>query len=210
MGNFYDVQVALHSTSGLAKDDVVNTSRWYWNSSGNPTNTDWANLIGDLHTFYAACFASGPYLGATMTGTGSFKAYDSQATPPRVPVHTASSLGTTISVGSSSLPREVALCVSWKGDYTSGVPHARQRGRWYLGCWSSGMVQNDGTVASAIVTQVANAAAALLTSASAHNFDLYIHSGLTPPNTQVTGGWVDNAFDTQRRRQQPATSRTTF
>jgi len=69
----------------------------------------------------------------------------------------------------------------------------------------------DGRPTPAMVTALAAAGGALLTaSTAAATWAWLTYSTVAPGYTQVVNGWVDNEWDTQRRRGRAATSRTTF
>jgi hypothetical protein len=113
----------------------------------------------------------------------------------------------------------MALCLSYKADYVGGFPQARQRGRIYLGGFATllaaGSASSFPAVSSTSRTAIATAATALKTGLFA---DGWVWVVLSPTNVAlnaqntftVTGGWIDNAADTQRRRGQKATARTSW
>lgn len=92
------------------------------------------------------------------------------------------------------------------------MPQARRRGRIYLGPFGQTVlgttaVTSDRPLAAA-VTAIANAATALATATAGAVVPWVIYSPTNGSGAVVTDGWVDNAFDTQRRRGVAATSRT--
>jgi hypothetical protein len=119
------------------------------------------------------------------------------------------------------LPEQVAVCMSFHGVTTdlgeggghAARPAARHRGRVYLGPLSATAIAIDPTTGSPVVD------ASLLTSLGGN-----AGSGLMPstaPNWcvwsrknaevyPVVGGFIDNRFDTQRRRLEAPTFRQVY
>lgn len=121
--------------------------------------------------------------------------------------------------GSNALPSEVSICLSYRGDYGTdtefGVgarPRARDRGRLFLGPWSTGAIVTDTvtkrpTVSSTMRDVIVRAAATLSTPTDPEWCVWSRRSGAFKP---VTAGWCDDAFDVQRRRGEKAVARSTF
>lgn len=111
----------------------------------------------------------------------------------------------------SELPNENAICLSFQGARSAGLPQARRRGRLYLGPWGSA-ANTTGRPASALMTSIANAALTLKATAAsiATSGGWAVWSVRDQAPVLVDDGWIDNAWDTQRRRGLVYTSRTTF
>lgn len=148
------------------------------------------------------------FVAGSVAQTGhTLKAYDLADPLPRVPVHTSSWSFAANPTG-ADLPAEVALCISYQASAISGQSQASRRGRMFFGPLASG-ANNSGRPAAALV------------SALASGFELFAETSATA--SQVVGVWsrtkgtfaaaqnywVDNAFDTQRRRGLDPSSRTT-
>lgn len=107
-------------------------------------------------------------------------------------------------------PTEVAVCLSFKGVLDTAIPAARQRGRVYLGPLHFGVGNMLGSrlvVPAGYRANVAAAGSWLRAYATAGiNWVVWSHAELAA--FPVAAGWVDNAFDTQRRRGTDATTRT--
>jgi hypothetical protein len=143
------------------------------------------------------------------------------------PVQTALwTLGPTASAspGNLALPREVALCGSFHGDL-SGVaeegagdtrPRARRRGRIYVGPLnvaatdSTNGSANGGALPSGFFIGRLAAAFAEFTAAAIEDEGgrWVVASRADNAVYPVTAGWVDNEFDTQRRRGLDPSART--
>lgn len=135
------------------------------------------------------------------------------------------------SPGNLALPGEVSCCLSFHGDL-SGVPEdtpglppgpagdahpaARKRGRIYVGPLTMGATVADTGAANGdqlpsgfFINDLAFAAGQLhRASLATVNIVWVVASRRDNVVSPVTGGWVDNAFDTQRRRGVKATART--
>lgn len=199
----YYTQATLEADSALPEDRTVNT--WDVSIPGLDPETELASWHDALFTFYDA-FDN--YLSVNLSGLLTLKSYARADTPPRVPVLSES---TTITPAVGALPPEVALCMSFQGEKISGVNQARRRGRVYLGPFSYGA--NDtgtGKPIAGLLTAVQAAGAALLATSGTSTWSWGVWSTVNNSDTQVVDGWVDNAWDTQRRRGIRPTSRATF
>jgi len=116
----------------------------------------------------------------------------------------------------SPLPEEVSAVLSFKAD-TAGLlevsgstrPKARRRGRLYLGPLNSGTI---GTAGAGVFLALAFQGTIL---GAASNFldqvpEWSVWSRKDAAVHPVVDGWLDNAFDTQRRRGVRANGRTTW
>jgi len=203
--------VRQHHDSALPEDDMINV--WHFNTdvAGPSTSTDHADVFNRLQTFYQALDTyQSRLLGAQPTLT----IYDLHDPEPRVPVYEANMTGMAYPSTGNPLPSECAICLSFHGVQVSGSPAARRRGRVYLGPWNDAALDPTGKIAGALLTAIDGAATALLASGTTEwaiysRTDLPVVTDLDEGVT-VVGGWIDNAWDTQRRRGEAPTSRTLF
>jgi len=142
------------------------------------------------------------------------KAYDLADPKPRAPKYNAllASLNANRSTG-SAIPPEASICLSFQGARTSGASQARRRGRIFipaLAFLGAGTTSSFPDVPAGTRTDIAGAATALKTATSGHGFLWSVYSRVDSAAIPVTDGWVDNAIDTQRRRGNKATARTTW
>jgi hypothetical protein len=106
------------------------------------------------------------------------------------------------------------LCLSFQAVKVSGQTQARRRGRVYIG--GLGIVTTAGTTNSfpvptgQVVTNLVNAAQNLGNDAPDANWSWVVYSRANDIVVNVDNGWVDNAFDTQRRRGNAPSQRETF
>lgn len=214
------VIVAKHSASGLPEDDALNV--WHFGTN----MLDLSAVVDDIDTklvnFYDDIGAI--YSANTLDGNMTFKYYDLEDIPPRVPLSTL----THVQAGmgdADALPTECAIVLSYAGNPESGVDPRRRRGRLYLGpidqgasTTASGLV----TITGATTTLITAAAGNMVTANDPFGTSWIVFSPTTagaPPWTGATlsaasavveEGYVDNAFDTQRRRGTAPTFRQTF
>lgn len=206
-------QAVIPYDSGLPGDVTVNTFHFFYNGAGSAVDAATA-IESKLQTFYGALQAYWPSMvGLTIT----YKTYDLAEPEPREPVKE-----TTFAIvpgASDALPHEVAACLSFAADPVSGIEPASLRGRIFFGpiANQSDVLVPDGRM-DPIFQDVLRDAGAELVNPGAGNIYLSIYSRtrdeagqpLANSYARVTHGWVDNAFDTQRRRGLEATNRLTF
>jgi hypothetical protein len=198
--------------SGLPEDRVVNTFHFQ-------SDLDFAlgslAVIGAVTDFYTGVGTSpnvqantlSSYLSPWVSRTAEIRTYNLADAKPRVPITTA----LTLSDGQqlTGYPEEVALCIS----VTGGAPFtARRRGRVFLGPLIPGSgtpanTENPTRPTAAFMLDCAKAALRMAT-AGGSTAEWVIRSERPTENfVTITRGWVDNAFDTQRRRGPKSTTR---
>lgn len=210
------VQVRLLKDTGLPEDVFINT--WYFRTA--PLNTvadNAASIATMLDAFYANDFGSP--LGSIADWVPQYVNevryvfYDLGSALPRFPVTPTGAsqdyiLGGWVGGGSnaSAMPEEAAICLSY---YSGNGP--RRRGRVYLGPFTTApQTYDNGGVRPSTSARGRIAAAALNVRDSTQNATWVQVSPTDGVANDVTGGWVDDAMDTQRRRGAPPTARTTW
>jgi hypothetical protein len=110
---------------------------------------------------------------------------------------------------SASLPTEVAVCLSFQGLKIPGEPQNRRRGRVFIGPLTN-IANSAGRPSSTVLSTLATAATVLTTSLKGATVpgSLSVWSQVDGAAVIVEDGWIDDAFDTQRRRGVDRTSRT--
>lgn len=203
---FYSSQVTLWPDTNILADVVMNT--WGFETNDEDVLEEVSDQLG---TFYNSISS---WLSGTLRDAGhTIKHYDMADPKPR-----AARLETTFDFTSGPagepLPLEVCLCMSFQGVPLSGQPQARRRGRVYIGPLDSSCLGNGGRPSSGVVAGIAAAGQVLLDASQGNlNWLWGINSSYTQEGinfVEVNNGWVDNEFDTQRRRGRPADARTTF
>jgi len=210
--------VTIPHISALAEDAVSN-SFYFATPPTGPEPAGLENIRVDLNRFYNDP-GEGEYpakhLSPSLKGSDArLKVYNLGDPKPRPPILDVSLALAT--VGGSPLPSEVAICLSFQAVKIAGTPQARRRGRIYLGPIRTAAVA-PGNVArvhgSAMGGIRSSAKKLILESNGAGHYPWVVQSGLDvdgqAPTALVDNGWVDDAFDTIRRRGEKATLRLTF
>lgn len=209
----YKFQVTFPTDSAIPADYVTNT--WHFENhvvGGIPSDYD--NVRDMLKDFYATTPAGGTssvssYMAGTLNSPAVVKAYKLDDTPPRAPVYESTFAATFASTG--GMPAEVAMCLSFQAARASGSPQNRRRNRVYLGPLTGSVCDTLGRPTSAFITAIQKSAQALkAASIAATSWDWVVYSPFNNAFYDVHDGWIDNAFDTQRRRGLDPTTRSTF
>lgn len=202
--------MSLVSQTGLPEDAAMNV--WHFNTAESDVVAQADQIEIALDVFYSAI--SSIYSANTITGVINTKYFDLLDVPPRVPI-----LESSITIGSlgtgDALPTECAITMSYQALPESGINQRRRRGRLFLGPLDGGVASTAAGVVkigTAVLETIAAAALALQETGSVLDWQWIVFSPTTagaPPWTLgelnsasalVDNGWVDNAFDTQRRR----------
>lgn len=197
--------VTLQVASAIPEDRPVNTFHYV----GTSPETNVPLIATVLETAYnnvRSIFST-----AVAQNGHSIKAYDMADPEPRAPIYDGTFNFATATTG-TPLPTEVALCVSFQGVRVSGQSQARRRGRVYLGPLATDNMTSPGRPSSGLVSAAAGFGNDLLSS-SLDSGVARVWSVYSPSNDDlvpVANGWVDNAYDIQRRRGVVPTARTLF
>lgn len=204
MPEHYKILFRLPMDSGVPNDAVINT----WHVEVEDLSTGLTDAIAALDDFYGD--VSSVFSQNVDFANATFTAYKMSDPEPRAP--TAVVASTPHTSGTTALPSELAICLSFQGSRISGTSQARRRGRVYLGPLMN--VQNTTTstvILNSTVDQIRDAAATLLAASDADaDWRWCVYSTVNDALVTVSNGWVDNAFDIQRRRGITATQRLTF
>jgi hypothetical protein len=205
------VQVILPYVTGVPED--VSTNTLYITADDDPDFGELTDQIALLYNFVPDGFGHGTswYLSALVDrGAGACKMrfYDMALPPPRLLI-AETEWTLEEEADGFALPPEVAVCLSYKA---AGPSQPRLRGRIFIGPLTDRALANDdsGTPAGSFRACLAITAA---TFAAAGPGNGYVWAGYSPTDDEayvIHDGWVDNAFDTQRRRGVQATSRETW
>lgn len=196
--------VILAAASGIAEDASVNTLHF---SCVTPA-TDAAAIAASLETIWDSNRGLFP---ATVAQNGHrIKIYNLADAEPRAPL-----VDTTFNLDSAPsgapLPTEVALCLSFQAGRISGQSQARRRGRIYWGPIKASYNDSNGRPDATAVATVLNVGDELLAaSTAATDWSWGVFSRVDDDLVSVQNGWVDNAWDIQRRRGLAPTTRSTF
>lgn len=196
----------LETDTALPQDSAVNVFHF---QGPVPDDIDAHTQVHNmLQTFYGDI---GSVLSSLLTGGGTIKSYALDDPEPRSPVLETDITGVTTGVG-KALPQEVALCLSFQGVKVSGEPQARKRGRVFIGPLDDDTNRADNARPfSTAINTIKDAAGDLLV-ASNTGFPVpwAVYSRVNDIAYHVDNGWLDDAWDTQRRRGVAPTTRTLF
>ncbi len=199
-------QVVLPFKSGLPED--VSTNTWHFTADTADFEAVAAALTPILQQFYIdisdrlSIVVDNPQVHVNF--------YNMLTPPPRVPITNNISIAAG-TAGTTGLPNEVSVCLSFRGNPPI-LPS--RRGRLYIGPLVNNVgvivvASNVPRVAPAMRADLLAAAQALGTSVQAIpgdvNWVIYSPTNLT--TVGVTWAWIDDDFDTQRRRQQSTLTR---
>lgn len=222
------VTVTIQSITGVPKDNVTNTFHFTTPTpSGEPSTTAELEALRDAVVgFYDHQVDTIPYGGVdtarlsrilsgfTLTPTLTIRIYRceteiSAGLSPEPIITYVVNISAFTGAPYSGLPTEVAACLSFKGVFDNTIPAARQRGRVFVGPLHHGVLAiSTGRVVLGAGDQALLAAAGnWLRAFSTAGVDWVVWSGTELQAFPVAAGWVDNAFDTQRRRGTDSTNR---
>jgi hypothetical protein len=200
---FYTAQLVIPTADNVAANYATNT--FHFEAA---TESTLPTVSTALRTAYA--FFNTQISNLARTSNWQIKWYDDEDPEPRAPVLVDTFNASGLS-GVPGLPPEVALCMSFQGTQVSGVNQARRRGRVYLPFMITGALGTDGRPAAATLTAAAAVGNSLVDASNASSdWSWTTFSRVAPGYATVVNGWVDNEFDTQRRRGRKATTRLVF
>lgn len=219
-------KVTMPQSTGIPHDDVVNDFAFAWSGAGTPTTTDLTNLTACLYNFYnitptggtnpVGYYMSGMVSRATLGCTVKYyDMHDPIAEPfgsPLLVDHFTFGLAGT--AAGDDYPNEVSIVLSLSAVIAPGTTHlGRSRGRIFIGplhrrC--SDLTSLTPRPSSTCRTDFGLAAHQLASQAVGADFAWSIWSRADHVLKVIAGGWVDDAFDTQRRRGIDATTRTAW
>ncbi len=193
----YDVQVALHHTSNMPEDDCVNTLHYSMNF---PDTFD--SVSNDIALAYQGLFALrvGPTNGLTIRW---YPPGPNPGGPAFTKKYTTGYISTL-----QAAPREVAVCLSYASVDNVDASTPRRRGRIYVGP-ISGNNTNSEDVFAGLRNDILTFGQALASAGSAGNTTWLLYSRTDNVYVKIESIWVDNAWDTQRRRGLKPTVRQT-
>lgn len=207
----YSFQWIWEAYSERPEDAVTNT--WHFFNSSPYEDID--NVRDMLNDFYNEVAPDAPdsissfYSGLSLTGKWTLKAYNLEDDKPRAPVQTWT--GDEEFGQSAILPTEVALVQSFQAAQESGLTQARRRNRVYLGPFKAAANNGNGRPDDDLVASMLFAGKQLLIAADTSiRWSWHVYSPTQNAHYPVSNGWVDNAWDTQRRRGLIYTQRGSF
>lgn len=212
IADHWRAQFALQGKSGLPEDQYVNTFVFRNDAIGATRSQVGDNIRQFLRDAYdvahqpSAVSVASLLAGGAVTNEATIKVYDLGQAPPREPLIYTETLATL--AGATAMPEELAACISYYAD--RNLP--RQRGRIYIGPLESGLSDATGNTGVRIGDLLKNALVGMGVYLVAGNANLTwtLLSRADAVTRVVTDGWVDDAFDIQRRRGVAPSTRTRF
>jgi hypothetical protein len=197
-------QVILHTADNLAANYVTNS--WCFKTAAVPGPLEYADFTAAFKAFYDSLAG---ILSVVVAQNGhEIKYYDLEwAIPPNYPT-AIETFNLTSTPSAATLPTEVACCISMQGQKLPGLPQRRRRGRVYIGPLST-TTNSLGRPSAGLQAQLKTSVLALKTALLACDEPgtLAVWSEVDGAAVPVTDGWIDDAYDTQRRRGVQKTSR---
>lgn len=212
------IQARLPYMTGLPRDLTVNTFNFVA-AGGGPT----PGLLADLDNLVKAFYNDAPgadhpiayYLSGVINRAACKNAfYNVNLVSGEIgdPILETTWSLAGVAAGATPMPLEVALCASYKASDGS-IPLARRRGRLYLGPLNTTVLNVTGDYpapSSPFMNQIVWASKQLATASAALGAPWAVWSRAQAGAYGIDAGWVDNEFDTQRRRGVEATSRKSW
>lgn len=187
------IQVAVAADSVLARDKTVNTFHLNDEGVGGGGDDAYDGLAEDVAAHFNLWY----------TGTREIivNVYEARGTPPNFPRGHAE-----INVGSapaSASPREVAVCLSFRGE--RNLPNTRNR--MFLGMATAGRSVSGPRIGESVRIQAVEWAQGIA-ALGGLDMDWQVYSPTTDAAENVQQVWVDDEWDTMRSRGLRAEART--
>lgn len=225
--NLQRVTITLPVKSGIPRDAVQ--MDLHYTRPATVTDTDYDNARDHIKDFFNTIASGGgsslgSFLGDELSSAAlaaELRFYDVPTGGGALGSPVATRFFTFAGGASTTMPEEVAVCLSWRTDYGAAVefgpgtrPRARLRNRMFLGPMAvASKVQDGVTKRVSVAPAVAQAALAsaiefLYTDMFADEWLWRVVSPTANLDHPVTFVEMDDAFDTQRRRGPRPTVRT--
>jgi len=214
IANAIRVNAVLQNANGLPEDRYINSFVFTGAPAGAAALAAiCVPLVVQFYNFTAGTGTVAQWLGPQCSRAANASKciwYDLGQSPVRTPHEVPFTLGGLSggTGGSEPLPGEVALVLSLRTTLNT----ARGRGRIYLGPFNQASDQTgpamDSQPSAAVRNDIAASAARLANQAVAGGCSWQVLSRAGGFITEVTHGYVDDAWDTQRRRGRAPTTRT--
>lgn len=219
----FRIEVELAYISDMPGDVAVNTFHALIDTAADPADMQ-AGLDEFVNMYTGATtgpngYTWGNILSPVIHRSGdksSIKLYRLADTPPRVPV-TSGTFDPDVNSNSTPLPLEVAIAISYGIDPQSGWDPRSLRGRIYLGPLN---VDAQAIITTSVIgvnnelmsdlAWLTQALESNVRTASSGAVRWCLYSRRQSAMRPITHGFVDNEFDTQRRRGVDATARETW
>lgn len=210
IADHYRAQAVFQGKTLLPEDRWVNTFVFRNDAvpgfTGDPIQVRIRKALSDFYTV-APTGQTAPlrsFLTNLRSEPVTVNVYDLGTPPPRSPLVESFPCG--LGAGTTPVPEEAAICLSYYA--VQNAP--RRRGRLFIGPLDVSALER----ATARVTTAATLRAVLagcgtrLMSGNGQSITWVLLSQMDAVTRVITGGWVDDAIDTQRARGTKASART--
>lgn len=200
----YRLQAITRTTDGLSANYATNT--WYVTADDEAAASVAADALGAEYVNFSVVQSNALVLA---TNGLQIKCYNMADPEPRALLFT--NQYTLFPSGGDPLPTECAICLSYSADPISGVPISRLRGRVYLPFLMEGNNGADGRPNSGLLNAVESFGQNFLDAGVGALTWVWVQHSVVNDNFNIVmRGFVDNEWDTQRRRGRRRTARQTF
>ncbi len=191
----YRFEVALKNTSGLGRDDAINTL-YYSHDTFSPTTI--SGICDEIKAKYVLLVQ---HLNSAYSGM-RIKVFDHK--PPGIPSGPPILVKDYVQAwNGGAAPTEIALCLSYSAD-DNAAGTKRRRGRIYLP-WGTPGIARPSTLQMNVLLDFGEGLAQV---GLANNDTWKMYSPTNDELLTIESISVDNEWDTQRRRGMRATLRT--
>lgn len=189
-------------------DPADNQSNGFAADAQGITTTDLDDWLTAIKDFYDDVLSVGALRSLAQNGH-IVKIYDVTLPAPNYPIY-ENTFNLGGAVGDIDMPLEVSLAISYKNTINNNVPRARRRGRIFISGWAE--TQNlNGRPAAGTPNGLATAYATYVAAVNAiGSLDAGVWSRTDNVVYPIDEVWVDDEWDTVRRRGRKATSRVTI
>lgn len=186
--------------TGLPGDVSTNTTHWFGTSK---------EQIADR--MEGAMAIIGSLMPSYVSRSAHINIYDLEDPEPRVPYVRAVTLDASSTA--AGLPGEVAICASWAAGATPGVPVQSLRNRIFIGPLNTNQsTVSTGSTFPRVKLEAQQGLCDIIEAwATPHELSqLIVYGPRHNVEYPAVRGWVDDEFDTQRRRGVAASARTSW
>lgn len=205
---FLRAMATLQGATLLPEDRFINTFHFEWFGAGATYETSKDAIAAAVKQFYITDVANSravrdflsPFVVSGTISTYDLSLPEGEREPTEYPMDLPAQAET------ATMPEECCICLTLTGDPPI-TP--RRRGRLYIGplTATNEVIEYGSPTGPTRVQVVGSSSVANTIQASAHRLisdttNNWVIRSVTPSENfvQITGGYVDNAFDTQRRR----------
>lgn len=195
--------VTLHTVDANPANYATNS---WWFDDGEAPEVNCPLIVDELVTFYNGLRTY--YSPSIATGGHEVQFYRQSDPEPRVPIYQESWTFSAAPSG-TALPSEMAVALSFQADKVSGLSQARRRGRVFIGPLNI-TANSSGRPLAALRAFMQTGATVLVDASADSDWTWVVFSRVNVDASPVTNGWIDDAFDVQRRRGLEWTSRNVW